>query len=162
MGQDAAVAGEPIVDRVRDAYASTHARLWRAVLAFSGSREITDDAVAEAFAQVLRRGAEVRDVEAWVWRSAFAIARGELARRSSAVSESVVDVGESMPEPAVDLMRSLRLLPTSDRELLVLVHIGGWAPSELAEITGTPAATVRVRLHRANKRARAIFEGGAS
>jgi RNA polymerase sigma-70 factor, ECF subfamily len=161
MGQDAAVAGEPIVDRVRDAYAATHARLWRAVLAFSGSREITDDAVAEAFAQVLRRGDEVRDVEAWVWRSAFAIARGELARRSSAVSGSVEE-GQAMPEPAVDLIRALRSLPTADRELLVLVHIGGWAPSELAEITGTPAATVRVRLHRANKRARAVFEGGAS
>jgi DNA-directed RNA polymerase specialized sigma24 family protein len=67
-----------------------------------------------------------------------------------------------MPDPAVDLIRALRMLPVGDRELLVLVHIGGWAPSELAELTGTQAATVRVRLHRANKRARTIFEGGAS
>jgi RNA polymerase sigma-70 factor (ECF subfamily) len=162
MGQDAAVAGEPMVDRVRDAYESTHARLWRAVLAFSGSREITDDAVAEAFAQVLRRSDDVRDVEAWVWRSAFAIARGELARRSATASGIAVEDGETMPDPAVDLIRALRTLPVGDRELLVLVHIGGWAPSELAELTGTPAATVRVRLHRANKRARTIFEGGAS
>ena len=160
MGQDAAVAREPVVERVRDAYAATHARLWRAVLAFSGSREVTDDAVAEAFAQVLRRGDAVRDVEAWVWRSAFAIARGELARRPT--SSEVVDVGEAMPEPAVDLIRSMRSLSADDRELLVLVHIGGWSPTELAELTGAPASTVRVRLHRANKRARAIFEGGAS
>ena len=162
MGQDAAVAEETNVDRVRGAYEATHARLWRAVLAFSGSREVTDDAVAEAFAQVLRRGDEVRDVEAWVWRSAFAIARGELAHRSFGGPAPAVEVGEPMPEPAVDLMRALGRLPAGDRELLVLVHIGGWAPSELAEITGTSASTVRVRLHRANKRARAIFEGGAS
>ncbi len=150
------MAGEPIVDRVRDAYATTHARLWRAVLAFSGSRDITDDAVAEAFAQVLRRGDDVRDVEAWVWRSAFAIARGELARRST--PGPVADaVGEAMPEPAVDLIRALLTLPVADRELLVLVHIGGWSPTELAAITSTPASTVRVRLHRANRRARALF-----
>ena len=151
------MAGEPIVDRVRDTYAATHARLWRAVLAFSGSRDITDDAVAEAFTQVLRRGDDVRDVEAWVWRSAFAIARGELARRPA--PGPVADaVGEPMPEPAVDLIRALLTLPVADRELLVLVHIGGWSPTELAAITGTPASTVRVRLHRANRRARALFE----
>lgn len=152
------MAGEPTVERVRAAYESTHARLWRAVLAFSGSREITDDAVAEAFAQVLRRGDAVRDVEAWVWRSAFAIARGELARRTHE-PDLGAEAGQPLPEPAVDLMRRLRELPVADRELLVLCHIGGWTPTELAEITGTPASTVRVRLHRANRRARVLFEG---
>ncbi|MBK5223372.1 MAG: RNA polymerase sigma factor [Acidimicrobiia bacterium] len=153
------MAEEPIVDRVRTAYESTHARLWRSVLAFSGSREIADDAVAEAFAQVLRSGDEVRNVEAWAWRSAFAIARGELSRRTA--TGPVPDVAdEPMPEPAVDLIRTLRQLPALDRELLVLVHIGGWTPSELAEITSTPASTVRVRLYRANRRARALFAQG--
>lgn len=152
------MAGEPTVERVRAAYESTHARLWRAVLAFTGSREITDDAVAEAFAQALRRGEAVRDVEAWVWRSAFAIARGELARQPHVLHDGV-EAGQPMPEPAVDLMRRLRALPVADRELLVLCHIGGWTPTELAEITTTPASTVRVRLHRANRRARALFEG---
>lgn len=151
------MAREPIVDRVRAAYEGTHARLWRAVLAFTGSRELTDDAVAEAFAQALRRGDDVRDVEAWVWRSAFAIARGELARRGSDSAASH-DLGAPMPEPAVDLMRRLRSLPPGDRELIVLCHIGGWTPTELAEITRTPASTIRVRLHRANRRARPLFE----
>ena len=37
-------------------YREHGARLWRAVLLASGSREVADDAVAEAFAQALRRG----------------------------------------------------------------------------------------------------------
>lgn len=162
MGQDAAVADDRDVGRVRDAYEATHARLWRAVLAFSGSREVTDDAVAEAFAQALRRGEGVRDVEAWVWRSAFAIARGELARRASSPAPLVdgAESAEAMPEPAVDLIRALLTLPEQDRELLVLVHIGGWSPTELAAIADVPASTVRVRLHRANRRARALFGEG--
>jgi DNA-directed RNA polymerase specialized sigma24 family protein len=65
-------------DRVRVAYETQVTRLWRAVYAYSGRRDIADDAVAEAFAQVLRRGDEVRDVTAWVWRAAFRIAAGEL------------------------------------------------------------------------------------
>ncbi|QGG96579.1 RNA polymerase sigma factor [Actinomarinicola tropica] len=150
------MAEERELGRVRDAYEATHDRLWRAVLAFTGSRDVTDDAVAEAFAQVLRRGAEVRDVEAWVWRAAFVIARGELARRGP-VGE-VIDRSESMPEPAVDLIRALAALPAADRELLVLVHVGGWTPTELAAITGSPASTIRVRLHRANRRARPLLE----
>jgi hypothetical protein len=35
----------------------------------------------EAFAQVLRRGDEVRDPERWIWPAAFRIAAGELKER---------------------------------------------------------------------------------
>ena len=158
------MSDDRVVERVHAVYVASHARLWRAVLAFSGSADVADDAVAEAFAQVLRRGAAVLDVEAWVWRSAFAIARGELARRSrdrdSAGDERVEradDEAGSMPEPAIDLVRALQALPPADRELLVLCHAGGWTPTEIAAITGQPASTVRVRLHRANRRARRLL-----
>ena len=47
---------EARVERVRAAYEAVHAPLWRAVLAYSGSADVADEAVAEAFAQLLRRG----------------------------------------------------------------------------------------------------------
>jgi len=56
-------------------------RLWRAVLAYSGDPEVASDAVAEAFAQALRRGDAIRDLEAWLWRATFRIAAGDLADR---------------------------------------------------------------------------------
>lgn len=149
------------VERVRAVYEATHARLWRSVLAFSGSTHVADDAVAEAFAQALRRGAAVDDVEAWVWRSAFAIARGELQRRGRALPGAVpedFDGGRPLPEPAFDLVRALQDLSAADRELLVLCHVGGWTPTELASLTGLSASAVRVRLHRANRRARRLLD----
>src|SRR5687768_16683182 len=130
------------VERVRAVYEATHTRLWRSVLAFSGSAHVADDAVAEAFAQALRRGEAVDDVEAWVWRSAFAIARGERQLRGRARLGAVpedFDGGRPLPEPAFDLVRALQALSAADRELLVLCHVGGWTPSELAAITGLTA-----------------------
>jgi RNA polymerase sigma-70 factor (ECF subfamily) len=155
--QDAAVR-EQDSDRVAEAYRLTHARLWRSVFAFSGSREITDDSVAEAFAQVLGRGEDVRDVVAWVWRTAFAIARGQLAARAGSTELASAETGDAvLPERAVELIETLARLQPRDRELIVLCHVGGWTPKELADIAGLPAATVRVRLHRATRRARNLF-----
>ncbi|MGH2392532.1 MAG: RNA polymerase sigma factor, partial [Candidatus Limnocylindria bacterium] len=56
-------------------------RLWRALVAFGRDPDLASDAVAEAFAQALRRGSGINDLPAWVWRAAFRIAAGELKRR---------------------------------------------------------------------------------
>ena len=45
-------------------------RLWWAVLAFSGDRDVASDATSEAFAQALRRGDALREPLAWIWRAA--------------------------------------------------------------------------------------------
>ena len=78
-------------DRVEAVFRSVHRRLWRSLLLFTGDAELASDAVAEAFAQVLRRGDAVDDVEAWVWRSAFRIAGGLVAARSSSTDLGAVD-----------------------------------------------------------------------
>ena len=43
--------------------------------------DIASEALSEAFAQLIARGAAVHDPASWVWRSAFRIARGEMQRR---------------------------------------------------------------------------------
>src|SRR3954452_4927403 len=78
-------------DRVEAVFRSVHRRLWRSLLLFTGDAELASDAVAEAFAQVLRRGGAVDDVEAWVWRSAFRIAGGLLAAQSGSSYLGAVD-----------------------------------------------------------------------
>lgn len=145
------------VERVRAAYEATAPRLWRAVVAFAGSTAVADDAVAEAFAQVLRRGAEVVDVSAWVWRAAFSIARGDLARGRRDVA-AVVDGIDDTDGALVDLLSALAGLPPADRELLVLRYVAGWTPTELAGLLGASPTAVRVRLHRARAKARPLFE----
>lgn len=153
---------DDVVLRLRDVYEADHARLWRSVYAFGGSRDVADEATAEAFAQALRRGGDLRDVQAWVWRSAFAIARGELvARRRRGVGDGVDESGASTAagdDGLAQLLEALGELEPADRELLVLCHVGGWRPSELAPILGVAGPVLRVRLHRATRRARHILE----
>lgn len=149
---------DAVVERVRSVYETDHARLWRSIYAFAGSRDVADEATAEAFAQALRRGDELRDVAAWVWRSAFAIARGELQRRRRANGEPDEVPSVDTVDGLGDLLRRLAALSEQDRELIVLCHVGGWKPGELAAVLGEPAGRVRVRLHRASERAREILE----
>ena len=156
---------DEVESSVRAVYESEHARMWRSLYAFSRSSDVADEALAEAFAQVLRRGNEVRDIRAWVWRTAFAIARGELQRRASRQDQPLL---ESMDSGTVDtwptdqglrrLLQTLGRLSDDDRHLLVLCHVGGWQPTELAPLLGASGPTLRVRLHRATKRARQLLE----
>ena len=101
------------LDDVERTYKEQSEKLWRSLLLFSGDPEVASDAVAEAFAQVLRRGAAVRDVDRWVWTAAFRIARGELKRRRAheSLSSDVADaVPGDVPTETVDLIRALTQL----------------------------------------------------
>jgi WD40-like Beta Propeller Repeat len=61
------------ISSVERCYCEQGERLWRAVLLFGNDREVASDSVEEAFAQAIRRGAEIRDIDRWVWRAAFRI-----------------------------------------------------------------------------------------
>ena len=157
--ESTAVLSASATERVRTLYESDHARLWRSLYAFAGSRDVADEAAAEAFAQLLRRGDDVADPAAWLWRSAFAIARGELQRRGGDEHLRMADDPVSRePDGVRDVLAQLDQLSPDDRELLVLCHVGGWKPGELAPLLDVSAATLRVRLHRATARARALLE----
>jgi RNA polymerase sigma-70 factor (ECF subfamily) len=134
------------------------ARLWRSIVAWSGSRDVADDAVAEAFAQLLRRGDEVVDPERWVWRAAFRIAAGELQRRRRVVP---LAVDGSVDEPALPvdpaLLAALASLSPQQRACLVLRDVGGLTPTEVADALGTSAGTVRVQHLAARRRLRALL-----
>lgn len=139
-------------------YADEGPRLWRAVFAFSQERDVTDDAVAEAFAQCLRRGAAVRDPRAWIWRSAFRIAAGELQDRRRRLSGIVPDVAYEIPDETLPLLGVLRKLPTNQRAAIVLRHYVGYGTDEIASILGIGRATVRVHLSRGRRRLRGLLE----
>ena len=147
------------VERVRLAYEAVHAPLWRAVLAYSGSADVADEAVAEAFAQLLRRGDGVDDPAAWAWRSAFRIAAGELKRRGGTpLGGAVPDIGVSVPEPAFDLIAALQHLTEQQRACVVLCDLAGHRAPDAARLLGTTAATVRVQRMRARRRLRELLE----
>jgi DNA-directed RNA polymerase specialized sigma24 family protein len=82
-------------------------RLWHALVLFCGDQEVANDAVSEAFAQAIGRGPGIDDVDRWVWRSAFNIARGDLKRRGRQTSK-VPDLPAEVPTETVDPRTSAR------------------------------------------------------
>lgn len=131
-------------------------RLWRAVLLFSGDREVANDAVAEAFAQALRRGGEILSPENWVWRTAFRVAAGLLKEQRKA--SPMVERPYEMPDTTADLVRALKSLSDKQRSAVVLHYYGDFPIKEVATLLGSSASAVGVHLHRARKRLRTILE----
>ena len=154
--QDALVNSEP-TDAVEDLFRREGVRLWRALAAFTGDRDIASDAAAEAFAQLLGRGAEVRAPDRWVWRAAFNIARGDLKERGRR-QELTTDQIYEMSEPPGELLKMLAKLSPNQRAATVLHFYAGYSTKEVAEILDSSAATVRVHLSQGKKRLRALLE----
>jgi RNA polymerase sigma-70 factor (ECF subfamily) len=137
-------------DRVEAVFRSVHVRLWRSLLLFTGDPDLASDAVAEAFAQVLRRGSAVEDVEAWVWRSAFRIAGGLGAQRSSSASLGLVDGSIPATGSLTEFLALLSDLSPQQRACVALRYVGEYTSPEIGELLGTSASTVRVHLSRAH------------
>jgi RNA polymerase sigma-70 factor (ECF subfamily) len=151
------------VDVVHVTYVDVSPGLWRAILAWSASTEVADEAVAEGFAQLLRRGDEVRDPAAWVWRASFRIAAGELQRRRTeagrqAEPTDVIGPVDRLPDEALDLVRALAQLSDQQRQCVVLVDVAGHTAPSAARVLDTTAATVRVQLMRARRRLRSLLD----
>lgn len=146
------------VSRVERVYREHGDRMWRAMLLYSGDREIASDAVAEAFAQALRRGDQVRSVEKWTWRTAFLVARGMLKERAKH-SPSLPDNPGEQPE-GMDLLHLLNALSASQRAAVVLHYYGDYPIREVAIMIGSTPAAVGVHLHRARRKLRTLLEEG--
>src|SRR5712691_7148280 len=143
--------------RLDELYQEHAERLWRAVFAYTRHREVTNGAVAEAFAQCLRRGKDVRYPKSWLWRAAFQIAAGEMKRQGT-LAELPEDLSYEVPEKAWALLAALGSLPARQRAVLVLYYYAWYRTGEIASILGSSTATVRVHLSRGRKRLRQLLE----
>jgi RNA polymerase sigma-70 factor, ECF subfamily len=140
-------------------YRTEGARIWRALVAYSGDREVANDAMAEAFAQVLARGEAVREPLPWLWRSSFRIAAGELNARRRTTPLAQEGTYE-MPEPIADVVRALARISPKQRAALILHDYADLPTSEIARIMGIARTTVRVHVSQARRRLRTLLEVG--
>lgn len=146
---------ERTIERV---YRERGQRMWQAILAFSGDAYIADDAVAEAFAQALRRQDEIRDIERWIWRASYRIAAGAMKLRAQTVVQPLPDHAYDMEEPARDLIRALAQLSHNQRASVVLHDAIGHPAKEVAAILGSSPAAVRVHVMRGRRRLRELLK----
>jgi RNA polymerase sigma factor (sigma-70 family) len=150
-----AKAADP--EGLEQVYREHSAKLWRALVAYTGDRHIADDALAEAFAQAVGRGSALRTPSRWIWVAAFRIAAGEMsARVRQPMLHELLDRRD--PGEATELLEALMKLSSKQRAVLVLHYYGGYKTREIAPIVGSTAATVRVHLSAGRRRLRALLE----
>ncbi len=149
-----------VVDAQQDIEALYRAdadRLWRAVYAFAGDAEIASDAVAEAYAQLLRRGSVVRDPAAWVWRAAFQIGRGALKARRLDAAAPAPDGDHADAYADHDLLTAIRQLPEGQRAAVILFYYADLPIRQIADRLGTNSLAVRANLSRGRRRLRDLL-----
>lgn len=132
-------------------------RLWRALYAFAGDEDLASDAVAEAFAQALRRGPAIRDVRSWVWRSAFRLARGDLQRVSNIRRGPLPEGAFHDAHPDEQLLVALQGLTPQQRAVIVLHYYADCPVREIARRTGINSLAVRAHLSRGRKHLRVLL-----
>ena len=145
-----------VADNVERTYRAEAERLWRALVLFSGDRELASDATSEAFAQAISRGSAIENLNRWVWRAAFKIARGELKQRASHTAE-MPDLPAEVPAETADLVHALMTLSPKQRASVVLHHYAGYSTRETAQIIGSTAGAVGMHLDRGRKRLRELL-----
>ena len=144
----------------------------------SASREDALDVVAETFAIAWRRRADLpedaQEVRPWL----FGIARRCLAnaarsgrradRLGARLAEAFADA--AVPDPSTllehraegrQVREALDQLSPDDRELVSLIAWEGLTPAQAAAALGVSSGAVRVRLHRARTRLRALLSAPA-
>ncbi len=138
--------------------------LWRAVFAFAGgSREVADDAVADAFIEAGRRLGSIRDLRAWLYTVAFRRAAAELRRRHvdvAADGDGRGDAVAAMPlawadGEVLEILDMARALSPKQRAAFVLRDLMGYSTSDAARLLGISDVAVRVHLSGARRRLRA-------
>jgi RNA polymerase sigma factor (sigma-70 family) len=143
-------------------YKDNSGPVFRALLAGTLNRAAAEDATAEAFARALAHWDTVAshpNPKAWVLRVAWNHHRSSWrrweARWSAEQQEPSPPAAESWVDP--DLIAAIRGLPTGQREVIVLLALGGLTPTEIAGVLGRAVGTVRSQLFRARMTLRQLL-----
>ena len=138
-------------------YRNEGERLWWALLAYTGDREVSSDAVAEAFARALASVDSIREPSPWIWRVAFRVATAQL-RADRREHELRLDTFDGVDGTAAEVILAIRRLPERQRAVIALYYLDDRSPREIASLLGIATATVSVHLHGARARLRSILE----
>jgi DNA-directed RNA polymerase specialized sigma24 family protein len=158
MGAQEAILSEPQHEWAADAFRRVAPRLWRAILLYSGSAEVANDAVSEAFTQAMAARHEIREPQAWIWTAAFRIAAGEMAGRSDPVEPPDVPAPDGVDVASlVDLMRALGQVSEMQRRALILHYYMGYSNVEIARILGSTPSSIGVQLFRSARKLRVLL-----
>jgi RNA polymerase sigma-70 factor (ECF subfamily) len=118
-----------------------------------------EDITQQVFAKLIRVIGKYEEREvpffAWILRVSRNVAVDHIRRQRTIPVEDVrtSDDGEDLvgPERTNDLREALAKLPPDQREVLVLRHVAGLSPTEIAERTGRTEGSVHGLHHRGRR-----------
>ena len=164
-------------EALRELFELTRTPLYSLALRMTGRADLADDAVQEAFVDLLRSRSAFRGdarLTTWLFRIVVRAATRVAARSrgaheplpeelgaasgpSTGASDDPSTRGERR-EAAARILRAIRSLPAPQRAVLALSALQDLPQVEIAAILGVPEGTVHSRLHHAKKRLRERLE----
>jgi RNA polymerase sigma-70 factor (ECF subfamily) len=138
-------------------FAEEAAGVWRTLYVFTGGRrDVAEEATAEAFARAMANTRRIREPLAWIYRTAFRLAKEELQRERRHPPPEP-DVGVELPALAGELISALRRLSPNQRAAIVMRYEVDLTVDEIASRMGLRPSTVRVHLFRGRTRLRELL-----
>jgi RNA polymerase sigma-70 factor (ECF subfamily) len=143
----------------------------------TGTRNVAEDVVQEAFLSLWRSGARYDrtrgSVRTWVLgivhnRAIDALRRSMVHDRRRASDEGIeerleskerTDVEAARRDEAREVRSALQSLPEEQSRVIELAYFGGFSHSEIAEMLGTPIGTVKGRMRLGLQKMRGLLNG---
>ena len=148
------------------------------ILAYVKDEWVADDLIQETFVRVQKNLDGVRDsakLSSWIFRIANNLCHDHFrqAKRSSAknraIQQEIVTFKEALVQKEIEQQQmgqcvqdKMDFLPPDYRTVLILSDIMTFSQKEIAEILGISVSNVKVKVHRARKKFRAILEDHCS
>lgn len=165
---------DPLVDGIRRrsdiafraVYEATADGLASFAYGMLGNRAAAEDAVQQAFLELVTAGAGIRGngraLRVWLYRAVRFSCLDELRRRSRRPETPVERLPESIspnePEIRPDLEAALAKLSDRQRSLVMLRHVAGMSGEEIALVTKSNRSAVYAALGRAERRLRSLLD----
>ena len=154
-------------DEVASIYERYGALMRRRCIRILGDTSLADDALQEAFINLIRYGAQFRTVDAklrWLYRLSDRCCFGQLNRRRQLADRErggeVPDVsGPPAPIEARErVVRIMGALSDVERRLAVLAYVDEFSQSEIGRETGWSRQTINKKLKAIRAKARIVEE----
>jgi RNA polymerase sigma-70 factor (ECF subfamily) len=156
-------------------YDQYYQRVRRFILHTVRNEWVADDLVQETFIRINNNLEKVRDpasLQAWIFRIAHNICRDYFRREVKTAGLGLEEISAeptpskvptSQKEIEQGQMRQcvfglVKFLPEPLRSVIILSDISEFSQKEIAEILGISVENVKIRLHRARKKLKALLE----
>ena len=159
-------------------YDQHYNRVRKFILAYVKDEWVADDLIQETFIKVQKNLKSVKDpakLSSWIFRLAYNLCHDHYrqAKRSSLnqrnIQQEIVSFKEAVVQKKLEQQQmgqcvqdKMDLLPPDYRSVLILSDIMAFSHKEIAEILKISVSNVKVRIHRARKKFRAILEDHCS